>query len=248
MAKLPLFDCNVRIGRCSVPREEQFMAMPELLAEMDRAGIEKALVWHAWALEWDPVEGNKVMLAEAAKEERIHPCLAALPPATRELPPPREWAKSISEAGGAVRLFPKEHQYLLNDDTMGPLLDVLGEEHVPVLVHISETDWGELGTLLAQYPAVNFIVLGVYYRVDRYLYPLFERYGNLHVESGTYGPHRGIEAVCKRFGAERLVFGTNLPSLEVGGSIAMVTYADISDEEKRLIAGGNLGKLLGEAR
>ncbi len=224
------------------------MEVPELLAEMDRAGIERALVRHAWSLEWDAVEGNNAMLGVAANEERISPCLAALPPATRELPPPREWAKAIAEVGGAVRLFPKEHQYLLNDDTVGPLLDALGEEHVPVLVHIGETDWGQLGTLLAQYPAVNFIVLGVYYRVDRYMYPLLERYGNLHVESGTYGPHRGIEAVCERFGAERLIFGTNLPELEVGGSISMVTYANVSDEEKQLIAGGNLSKLLGEVR
>lgn len=246
MPELSLFDCNARIGRCSTPRPEQFTDVAGLLAEMDRAGIEGALVHHAWSVEWDPHKGNEALLAEIAGHDRLRPCFVGLPPGTAEVPPPHDFAAQVKEAGGAVRLFPKEHQYILNDVTVGHMLDVFSAERVPLLIDIGQTSWGELAGLLRRHPALSVLLLGLYYRVDRYLYPLLERFGNLHVESGTYGVHRGIEAVCARFGAERLVFGTDLPVHEVGGPIAMVTYADISHEEKQLIAGGNLRRLLGE--
>ena len=246
MTEFTFFDCNVRIGRSSSPRPEHFFTTDELLREMDRAGIEAALVSHAWSVEWAPKAGNEALLAELSGQERLRPCCVALPPATRELPPPHDFARQVRDAGGAVRLFPKEHQYLLNDVTVGHLLDVLSSHQVTVLIDIGQTSWGELTSLLRRHPALNIIVLGGYYRIDRYLYPLLERFGNLYVESGTYGVHRGIEAICQRFGAERLVFGTDLPIHEVGGPIAMLTYAQISLEQKQLIAGDNLRKLLGE--
>jgi len=246
LTELTFLDCNVRIGRSSAPRPEHFSTTGELLAEMDRASIEGALVYHAWSVEWDPKAGNEALLAELAGQERLRPCFVALPPATRELPPPHDFARQVRDARGAVRLFPKEHQYLLNDVTVGHLLDAFSSHRVTVLIDIGQTSWDELGSLLRQYPALNIIVLGGYYRIDRYLYPLLERFGNLYAESGTYGVHRGIEAVCERFGAERLVFGTDLPIHEVGGPMAMVTYAQIPLEQRQLIAGGNLRKLLGE--
>ena len=44
------------------------------------------------------------------------------------------------------------------------------------------------------------------------------------------------------------MFGTNLPELEPGGPIAQVTFAEISDEDKRAIASGNLERLLAGGR
>jgi predicted TIM-barrel fold metal-dependent hydrolase len=241
---LRFFDCNVRIGRCSTPRPEQFLDVAGLLAEMDRAGIERALVYHAWSVEWDPKAGNEALVSDLAGQERLFPCFAALPPATRELPPPREFAKWVSDQHGAVRLFPTLHQFLLSETSIGGLLDALSSEQVPVLIDIAHTNWAEVGEVLGRHPELNLIVLNAYYRIDRYVYPLWERHANLYLESGSYGVHRGIESVCERFGAARLVFGTDMPVHEAGGPIAGVTYAPVSEVDRRLIAGGNLRRML----
>jgi predicted TIM-barrel fold metal-dependent hydrolase len=243
--ELSFFDCNVRLGRCSAPRAEQFLDAVGLLAEMDRGGIERALVHHAWSVEWDPHEGNEALLREIGAEDRLYPCFAALPPATEELAPPRDFARRVRDLHGAVRLFPTQHQYTLTDVSVGHLLDALSFERVPVLLDIGQTNWREMPEILARHPALNLVVLNVYYRVDRYLYPLWDRFGNLHLDCGSYGVHRGVEAVCERFGAERLLFGTDLPVHEVGGPMALVTFAGIPDEHQRLIAGGNLSRMLG---
>ncbi|MGQ9731657.1 MAG: amidohydrolase family protein [Candidatus Zipacnadales bacterium] len=247
MPQLVFFDCNTRIGRSSVRRPEHFHEVRELLAEMDYGGIEYALVYHAWSVEWDPAEGNQALLQEIRGEKRLRPCFTALPPATQELLEPRHFAKRVRELHGAVRLFPIQHQFLLTEVSCGRLLDALSFECVPLLLDIGQTNWRELAEILQRHPALNLILLNAYYRIDRYLYPLLERFPNLYLEIGSYGVHRGIETVCQRFGAERLVFGTDLPIHEVGGPIALVTYAPITAEAKQAIAAGNLQRLLGES-
>ena len=76
------------------------------------------------------------------------------------------------------------------------------------------------------------------------MYPLFEKYKGLRIEAATYQVNFGIEEICRRFGAHRLLFGTGLPFTEAGPSIAQITYADVSDDDKRRIAGDNLRELL----
>jgi predicted TIM-barrel fold metal-dependent hydrolase len=246
LADLAFFDCNCRIGRPGVPRPEAFLDALGLLAEMDRVGIERALAYHVWAAEWCPHEGNEALLREIGGHARLYPCFVALPPATGEIAPPPEFARMVRDRRGAVRLFPRDHQYLLNEVSCGHLLDALSAQQVPVLIDIGQTSWAELPAILERHPALDLIILGVYYRIDRYMYPLLERFANLRIESGTYGVHRGIDEVCLRFGAGRLVFGTDMPVHEAGGPMAMVSYAGIGDDGRRLIAGGNLRAMLGE--
>jgi len=242
---LDFFDCNARIGRPTVYREGQITTTDELLAEMDYAGIRRALVYHTLAAEWSPNDGNDMLRQELAGQNRLYPCFVALPPATGEMPDPDGFARMVREAHGAVRLFPQDHTFSLLDWCAGPLLEALAAHSVPVLVHIGQTSWGELSAVLSAHPDLPLILLGTYYRVDRCLYPLWERHDNLFVESTTYQTFRGIESVCARFGASRLVFGTNVPELETGGAMTPILYADIPQEDRAAIASGNLMRLLG---
>jgi len=240
------FDCNARIGPWSNAQLEQFTDIAGLLAAWDRVGIEAGLVYHTRAWEWSPAPGNAKLLEEIAGNERLRPCFVALPPATREIDPPREFAAMVRSMGGAVRIFPNMHNWHMSEWCAGALFDALAERSVPVLVDIGETDWESIAGVLARHPGLPLIVLNFYYRCDRFAYPLLESYPDLYLESNTYGVFEGIEMVCERFGAGRLVFGTALPDLEAGGPMALVTYADISDEDRRKIAGATMRRLLGE--
>jgi predicted TIM-barrel fold metal-dependent hydrolase len=54
--------------------------------------------------------------------------------------------------------------------------------------------------------------------------------------------------VLERFGNERLLFGTGLPSCDPGGPIARVYYTHGSDADLAAIAHGNLERLLSRVR
>ena len=244
MAKLNLFDCNARLGKWINPRPEYATEADELLSIMDRVGISEALVCHALAWQWDPVEGNRILLEQAAAHGRLYPCLVALPPATGEIDP--DWlADTCRDLHGAVRAFPRDHNWRLTPWCAEDLLAALAAAGVPLLVESDQTSWDDIVATMQSFPTLPLILLNTSYRLDRYLYPLWDRGYNVIVGIETYMPFQGIEDVCARFGPERLVFSTGLPERDPGGPIALIQYAQIPDDQKRAIAGDNMRRLLG---
>jgi predicted TIM-barrel fold metal-dependent hydrolase len=76
-----------------------------------------------------------------------------------------------------------------------------------------------------------------------------ERALNIHVDttSSVLGPE-GVRLCVERLGAERLLFGTNLYSRQAArrlGELDDVLDADISDDAKALILGGNARRIFG---
>jgi len=64
------------------------------------------------------------------------------------------------------------------------------------------------------------------------------------VETSMYVGHRQLEEFGRTFGAERLLFGTNLPYYTPGAALAVLAYARLSEAERARVAGGNLKLLL----
>lgn len=243
--KLDLFDCNAQIGRFGKPVHESFFAPGELVDRLAPLGIRRALVYHALSKELHPAEGNPALAGEIAGLPLVG-CWVAMPHHTGEMPPPAEFVRQMRAAEvRAVRLFPGLHQYSLGDWCSGELLDELERSRVPVLIEAGQTSYDQIASVLASHPGLRIVLLQTSYRCDRFIYPLLEKHEHLHIETSTYVVSGGIEAICSRFGASRLVFGTCSPFHDPGAAVGIITYADISDTEKQLIASGNLDRLLG---
>ncbi len=243
---MEFFDCNVRIGPISSPPP---VVPPyecgDIVQELSEAGINTALVYHSWAEEWSVARGNEKLLEEIAGYEQLYPCFVALPAATGEMQPPGELAAMARELHGAVRVYPQLHNFELVDWCCGSLLGALAEAGVPLLVEMQQTTWLQVEQVLAEYCSLPVIILDAGYRINRRIFPLWERHDNLYLEHNTYKPFWGIEDVCARFGPQRLIFGTNFPVHTLGSAISPLTYSELSDGDKQLIATGNLRQLLG---
>lgn len=243
-SQLSFFDCNAQIGRYSVKHPEAFTTSEKLVEEMEYSGISEALVYHALAKEYAPSVGNELLMNEIHGKP-LHPCWVVMPHHTGEMPPPDSLLAEMKRFGvRALRVFPVQHQFSLSDWCSGELLDMAEANRVPVFLDFDQINWEGVAQVMRDHPKLNLVLLRTSYRVDRYLYPLLERYENLRIECATYQVAGGIEAICRRFGAERLIFGTGLPIFEAGPCVAQITYADISGAEKRLIAGDNLREML----
>ncbi|WP_417391016.1 amidohydrolase family protein [Gimesia sp.] len=71
---------------------------------------------------------------------------------------------------------------------------------------------------------------------------------NILVETSGFDPTAGfIEMAVRELGAERIIFGSHLPSRSLGTELCKVTAANISEADKRLILGTNFRKLLNPA-
>lgn len=242
--KLDFFDCNCQIGRPGTPVMGGPVTAQEIIDRLKPMGIRRALVYSALSKELHPAEGNAAVLEEV-KGTELAPCWSALPPATRELGTPDQLIKQMrANRVGALRLFPSTHSYNLSEWCMGTLYEALEADRVPILVEMAQTSFDQIASALAAFPKLRMVILRPAYRIDRMLYPLMERYEHLCVDTSNYVVSGGIEEVCRRFGSHRLLFGTAMPYYEPGAAVSSVTYAEIDDEDKQAIAGGNLDDLL----
>ncbi|MEM2936225.1 MAG: amidohydrolase family protein [Candidatus Bathyarchaeia archaeon] len=256
MEDLAFFDCNCMVGRWSTLQPGSFYSVEGLLEEMSYCGIGEALVFHSLARSYSPAFGNERLLEEIRGKNQLHGCWVLLPHHTGEVPEPETMVESMLSKGvKAARLFPKEHRYSLSEWVLGGLLPVLEEHRIPLLldfgnVHWSDsfTDWNAVAELCSKHPKLPVILMREGLAASRNLYPLLERFENLHLDTSYYFVHRGVEEICEKFGAKHLVFGSGMPTYSAGPPMMVITYSSISQREKGLIAGENLRRLLGGVR
>lgn len=246
-AALEILDCCVTFGRPAVPPGDPYVSADELLAEMDRLGI--AECWCAdWrALENAPAVGNGMLSEELAGQERLHPVWTVLPPGTGEIPAPQELLAEMAAAGvNMVRAEPARHGWSLADWCAGELWSALESRRVPVLLD-ADGRWDGLDAMLSAHPRLPMILTGAGYRVARVFYPLFERHENLHVEISTYVVNEGLREVAAKFGAGRLLYGSNSPTICPEEALGTLNFSGLGDADMAAVAGANLRALLAEA-
>ena len=225
----------------------------QLLAAMDRLGIARALVRHTAAIHYALSEGN-AQLTEALElcrdgQGRLFPCWAAAPSATGELGPLDAWLDSVAQHGvRAISLYPQSHGYPLAPWQLNDLLHPLNERRMVILFETAQVAWNDLHWLCGEHPGLPVVVMETGYRVLRPLMALLEAHENLHVDISTMSNFYGIEELCRRFGAGRLLFGTGQPRTDGAGVVSALNYARLSAEEVEAISWGNLERLLEEVR
>ncbi len=245
---LKFIDARCQLGRRGVLREGEPVTKADILELMDRCRIEKAVAYHAIAKEGDVKAGNMELLNETEGDDRFLRQWVAMPSAFGEFMSVDELLEGMKKnAVSSIRLFPKTHGYSLRPYAMGKFMAAMAEHKIPVFMNYAETASEDaIYALLTDYPEVNFILSDISYREERKMFPLFEQCKNLYIGTGNYVVHGGVKTMCEYFGAERMIFDTGLPTGSATAAVSLICYAEVSDEEKALIASGNLERLLSE--
>lgn len=255
MPDFELIDCNVFIGRSSAGSLDggDGLTAERLVAEMDRIGVAEAFVYHIVAREYAPAVGNEMLLDEVRFQPRLHPAWTVLPPFTDELPPPDELVARMRHEGVRMaRMFPStaslDHRYAVREWCVGPVLTALEHAGIPLqldygLFRRGEPPWDDIVDVCRHHPDLPVILAGVQGRNNRTLYALLDQFEQLRVETAGLNVHRGVEDICRRFGPERLVFGSGYPAAGMGAARFDLERALISDAERVAIAAGNVRRL-----
>ena len=250
-----VFDAACVVGRHCRLQEGGPHTAADLLAEMDHFGIAEALVVDTLSREHHPADGNARILEVAKASPRLHPAWAALPPGVAgEQPEPEELVGQMREHRvGALFLFTGQYCFGLEGWCLDDLLGPLAEARVPVFLNpnpagsgaMDQTNWDAVVALCRRWPTLPVIVGEHRIRYSqRVLYRALDACPNLRLELSGHWLHRGIEYTVRRWGHERLVFGSNWPTFGHGMTLATLTCAEIDDHDKRRIAGDNLRELM----
>jgi predicted TIM-barrel fold metal-dependent hydrolase len=248
---MEFFDAHVAIGPRRVVFQNQCPTAREVIERLEECGIREALVYHTTSVEDSPVYGNARLLEEIREIPNIRPAWALLPFGTSETGTPDEVRRRLRDnAIKAVLLYPAEHGYANAEWCCGDLYSMLEQMRMPVFTRAGGVDfsWNELHELLANHPGIPVILRSAAntgYQMDRSLYPLLEKFTNLHVETARYLVFSGIEEIVRRFGAERMVFGSEAPLFSPGAAVTTILTSALAQRDKELVARGNLLRLIG---
>jgi hypothetical protein len=251
------YDANCQIGRYNFRVEGAPQgAIPELVADMREHDIARRLVYHAVAKEYDVATGNMRLLEEVMGHPDLAPCWTVTTWVTGEAPAPDALIVELQARNvRAARFFRHAYYVPMSEWSMGALWSVLEWHRIPLFLDIGDR-WAtmdpfnpdEVHALCHAHPNLPVILVKHRIRYSRQVYQLLEACPNLRLETSGYWHYRAVEEISGRFGAHRLIFGTNWPYMDSSFSVAMIMYAEVPASTKAAIAGGNLLALMEAVR
>ena len=243
-----VFDANVRLGRLAASRGRFFDTAAALVSTMDEFGIARSLVYTALARESDYVRGNSLLQEKIRGHSRLVPCWVAIP--NRESP---EHLIERMEAQGvpALRLFPSTGHFSLRPWCIGALARALSAARKVLLVDYEgpswsadRTDWDGIYQLCMAVPELRVVVCGVTMAGPANYQGFIRDCPNLHLEMSQFVCPGEVKRLVDEGLANRLIFGSDLPTRHAGAPLALVTMEDIEPASRQMILHDNLANLL----
>ncbi|HEU4981806.1 MAG TPA: amidohydrolase family protein, partial [Acidobacteriaceae bacterium] len=150
-----------------------------------------------------------------------------------------------------IKLHPGLHKYPVHGEHYKPIWDYANQHEAVVLVHTWDSD-PNCGPLLfpsiaRAHPKARILLghSGVTWRGIMQAMEAAEAAPNLFLDLASSQHHRPILEKCaRRVGAERILFGSDMPFLEASMTLAHVLTAKISDAEKEKILRTNFLSLV----
>ena len=245
MKNLPFFDAGCCIGDTMYSAGKN---VQDLLQEMDRSGVERALINHA-AANSVPLLANQCiseMVAEAP--DRLRGTWTFLTDQCPELPPADQFFAEMKQKGiRALNFFPEEHHYVASPLSIGKIMGEAAERKIPILLEaFSNNNWKGLYEFLEKFPRNTYIFRQKFgkWGCDRQIRPLLEHYENFYFGLSGYWVMEGIYDLAERYGAERILFASGYPDFNMGNQMLQLKHSKLSAEDIEKIAGKNLENLL----
>lgn len=150
----------------------------------------------------------------------------------------------------AIKLYPPYTPWPFNAEQWHPVYRFANERGLTVIFH---TDPGEksrpryLEEIAPLYPNANFVAghSGNDPDARKEAIAAALKYPNVYLETcSTFRIPGVIEQLVNEGGADRVLFGSDIPLLDPRPQIGKILTARLSDEAKRLALGGNAARLL----
>ncbi len=249
---VPIFDCHGHLGaHPDFPARKH--APEEMLQVMDLLNIEVLAITSIRACCNDCPRGNAEVAAALERyPKRLRGYITVNPH------PPGEALKELDRWSHfhrppMIKLHPDLHQYPVSGANYQPIWDYANQTHAIVLVHTWESD-ANCGPLLLEpiardFPRAKIIIghCGVTWRGYEQALETAATAPNTLLDITGSQSHRTIlERMVARVGADRVLFGSDLPYLEAAVSLGRVLEARLSDADREKILRTNFVRLLEE--
>jgi predicted TIM-barrel fold metal-dependent hydrolase len=221
--------------------------LPKLLRSMDAVGLDRACVFNIFHP--DGTRGNDLTAAFVARcPDRFIGFAYVSPLAPQGMVP--ELERAIGRLGfRAIKLYSPYTPYEYNHPIWDPVYQFAQERGLAVLAHTGQdAEPRFLAEAAARFPGARFVAghAGNTDPFRRQSIKAAQRCPNFFLETcSTYRTPGVIEELVREAGADRVLYGSDLPLMDPRPQLGKIITARISDQDKRLVLGGNARRLLG---
>ena len=197
--RVPVFDANVGVGHRH-DRPSPFSEANELLEEMQRHGVDRAVIYHVQGEAISAIRGNQAL-----------PCWAGAFSLQWVAGPGDDSLRQLkgfhaTERVVSVRLHsPEGGRVPFVDWLYGPLLDWLSAERIPLWVSLADGSTTEIVNTLQRFPDLTVVLVGAHYVHSTMISPMLRRLPKAFLELSRFENLAGVETLVAEVGAERLI-------------------------------------------
>jgi predicted TIM-barrel fold metal-dependent hydrolase len=241
-----IVDGHVHIGKSTRLQINVDGAM--LVKIADSLGIDKLCCTDLTALFYDMHEGNLLLFREMKKfPDRLlgYASLHSTRFGQEALEEIRRCKEEYGMHGLKIYSTP---EMSIAEPTMIPIMETCAELKMPILAH---TTPAECEYLMSRVPEVNFIMAhagGQPYAHGDWNRAIMvaQRFPNLYLDTACSTVDSSFVETCIReVGAGRIIFGTDIPLLDPWPQLAKLAGVKVNAEQKELLMGGNILRLMG---
>ncbi len=190
-------------------------------------------------------------LAHCAGHDGLTPVINLMPPVFREESfTPDELTRLINERSPLFRIRPSVYAVSPSKWMYGELLELLERSRSPLLVSVWELggSFETLAAMKAEYPELPLVLTNTDQWYNRQIIAFCKAFPNTYMDTTNLIEYEGVENYCELLGAEKLLFGSGMPYKEPYDKMLQLMFAEISYNERALIAYGNYDRLLAGRR
>jgi len=221
-----------------------------MVEAMDRLGIRTTCVCPHAAIGPDVGLGNDMVMDAIDRHSgRFIGYIGTNPNYPEEVAPELERC-AVHPGMRAIKLHPSLHMYPVNGPNWRPVWEWAQDRAWPVLIHTWMGDPYCNPELCAKtaddYPEANvlFAHVGGPTGTDVCI-ELTRTRQNVYLDPTASTNTFGLtERLVREVGAEKVIYGSDIPFIDAGVGLAKIVYAKIKDSEKELILGDTMRRLL----
>ncbi len=240
-SSVPVFDCNVSLGRVHTRRLVVDSA-EDTISAMDHVGVGHALIHNPYGVNYDPVHGNNKLMESINGIPRFIPQFTCNP-ATFDLD---SFSKNVEINNiKAIRMEPHKQNFPFVNWIVGECMEWIVNKQLTLFIPVTEFNPEEFYNTIKMYPNSKVVLCDLHYSHVPWALPLLKALPNLYVEVSKFSISDSLLRLLEIVGASRILYGSKFPYQPMGPQLYSLHRWGISESTLKAICSGNLEAILG---
>ncbi|MBQ2932046.1 MAG: amidohydrolase family protein [Clostridia bacterium] len=249
---VPVIDAHSHIGAKGCATNTtimKFSSPDEIVKKLDRTGIDTTFTAPWSGISYDGIQAGKEIL-DAYKNYpgRFLGYMCYNPNYPNNLESAKEMILQNPDAFVGIKPYPPSFGFELTDDVMKDWFEFADKHHLLVLIHGGNAHYAEQTDYLSSiYKNATFVLAhcGVNFSIAKKCAEIANKRDNVVLDiTITATTRKMVEFLVAEVGADKIVFGSDMPMRDLSPQLGWICYADIPIEDKKKILAENIKRLL----